>query len=66
LLDIDRIYSAYQAVAKGNSLKEKEDARTFMKLLRALYEKVSFRSLDRLERPFIFAYSAMVNDNVTS
>jgi len=66
LTDIDKIHSSHQAIVNKKTPKDKEEARLLLKLLRALYEKVSFRALDKLERPFIFAYSAMVNPNIVS
>lgn len=35
-----------------------------LQMFQRLYKRVSFRALDKLERPFIFAYSALVNDDV--
>ena len=47
-----------------HSLETKINEDTMLQMFQRLYKRVSFRALDKLERPFIFAYSALVNDDV--
>ena len=66
LLDINKIQTSYQVCKNSTSPKELQQAQQLLSLFQELYKKVSFRTLDRLDRPFIFAYSALVDNETIS
>jgi len=59
LTDLQMVFTAYL-----HSMETKINEDIMLKMFHRLYKRVSFRALDKLEHPFIFAYSALVNEDV--
>ena len=45
-------------------METKENEEKMLEIFKKFYKRVNFMALDNLQRPFIFAYSQLVNETV--
>ena len=58
------VYSSYISLSKKVEGEQPEEAENMLKIFKNLYKKVKYRALTYHIKPFIFAYSSLVTDEI--